>query len=331
MTQYFIHNHNLQRFLLKVLSSRTFYALSGSGGIYSWSRFSTETVGSLEVGKYRAASPVKQFMFPVEELLAGVKPHPVAIMGVKSCDIHLLATSDNIFLGGVAADDFYKQKRADALIISADCTDCLESCFCVKMGVNPYPEKNFDINLSPIKEGFVVECGSNIGENLIGQSPNLFQKAIDQQIHEKAKNRKAMIEKIARQNERFSWKNPKEITEKNSGAKIWKENIAKPCVECDGCRWVCGSCYCFLLGETRNLSDKIRTWDSCQSAGYGRVASGANPMKEKSQRLENYYNCKFLYRYKNFGKFACSGCGRCIDVCPGKIDIRESLEKLYKD
>jgi ferredoxin len=327
--QYFINRQNLSRFLLKVLSARSLFALKEKSADYEWAKFSTDTVEHVVTGRYRAAIPPKMFFFPPSEVLDSPEPFPSAVLGVKSCDIRLLHTSDGIFLGGSAEDDFYKRKRADTLLISADCTDCKDTCFCVKMGLNPWPEKNFDINLSPIAEGFVVECGSNIGEDLVRQSPNLFQKAIDQQTREKEKNRRAVAEKVAAQNSRFDWREPSEIVAASENSTLWKDgSISKTCVECDGCRWVCGSCYCFLLGETQGFWDKTRTWDSCQSAGYARVAGGSNPRREKYQRLRNYYMCKLVYRPKNFGLLACSGCGRCIEVCPGKIDIRESLQKL---
>lgn len=312
-----------------MLGTRSLFALKDNTGDYEWARFSTDTVEHVVTGRFRASAPPKMFFFPASDVLDEPSTFPAAILGVKSCDIRLLHTTDNIFLGGVAEDDFYKRKRADTLIISADCTDCRESCFCVKMGVNPWPEKNFDINLSPITEGFVVECGSNVGEDLVRQSPNLFQKAIEQQTREKEKHRRAVAEKVAAQNARFTWKEFGKIVEETENSALWKDDIAKTCVECDGCRWVCGSCYCFLLGETENFWDKTRTWDSCQSAGYARVAGGANPRRDKYRRLLNYYLCKLVYRPKNFGLAACSGCGRCIEVCPGKIDIRESLQKLF--
>ncbi len=331
MNQFFINNHNIHRFMLKLLSSRAIYALREETGNFYWDRYTTETVGLINIGKYRSITSIKQFFFPVQEFLSDIKSHPLAIVGPKSCDLHLLNTSDKIFLEGMFADDFYKHKRSDALIISSDCTDCKLSCFCTKMDITPYPQKNYDINLSPIKEGYVVDCVSNIGEELIRQSPNLFQKAIEQQLHEKEKNRKDLTEKVKKQNEKFKWEEPLMTVEKNMVSKLWKDEIAKSCVECDGCRYVCGSCYCFLLGETKDFYSKIRTWDSCQSAGYGRVAGGANPRKEKFQRLQNLYNCKMIYRKKNFGNYACSGCGRCIEVCPAKIDIRESLQRITND
>jgi len=344
---YFINKSNLSRFFLKLFSSRRIFGLKpADGGQYLWSEFTSLDVDNLDIGKYRAMEPAKMFFFPSSEILSSkntsgdkksVSPglhdddtaRPIVIAGLKSCDMRLFHTADNIFLGGVAEDDFYKQKRSPSVLITSDCTDARPGCFCTKMGLNPWPEKNFDINLSPIGDGYVAECGSNIGEDLVKQSPNLFQKAIDQQIREREKNRRAIYEKVSSQNSRFTWKEPGKILEDTFLAEIWKTDIARTCVECDGCRWACGSCYCFLLGETDNFWDKIRTWDSCQSTGYARVAGGANPRREKYQRLRNYYMCKLVYRPKNFSLPACSGCGRCIETCPGKIDIRESLQKLF--
>jgi predicted aldo/keto reductase-like oxidoreductase len=37
---------------------------------------------------------------------------------------------------------------------------------------------------------------------------------------------------------------------------------------------------------------------------------------------------KFDFFVDNLKMPACCGCGRCIEVCPGKIDIREVLKDL---
>jgi len=39
---------------------------------------------------------------------------------------------------------------------------------------------------------------------------------------------------------------------------------------------------------------------------------------------------KFDFFVDNLGVPACCGCGRCIEVCPGKIDIREVLKDVAK-
>ncbi|MBI4982929.1 MAG: 4Fe-4S dicluster domain-containing protein [Candidatus Omnitrophica bacterium] len=48
-------------------------------------------------------------------------------------------------------------------------------------------------------------------------------------------------------------------------------------------------------------------------------------------RLRNRYLKKFDFFIDNLGEQGCCGCGRCIDVCPGKIDIRYILRKLYEE
>jgi ferredoxin len=196
------------------------------------------------------------------------------------------------------------------------------------MGGKPYPEKGFDINLTPVRHGYIAEAGSKAAEELIALRKHLFQDPQPYHLKEREQLRQRMVAAVQEANKEFSWRNAEEVMQKGYGSKKWEEDIAKPCVECDACRFACGSCYCFLLGESNAAWSKARTWDSCQSVGYARVAGGGNPRKTKAERLRNMYACKMLYRKQHLGIYACTGCGRCIQVCQGKIDIRKSLEKL---
>ena len=95
---------------------------------------------------------------------------------------------------------------------------------------------------------------------------------------------------------------------------------------------ICDTCHCFLLADRKEDKEnkKMRVWDSCQYANFARVAGGANPMKTRAQRLRNRFLKKFDFFVDNLGMPACCGCGRCIEVCPGKIDLREILKDLAK-
>ncbi len=116
---------------------------------------------------------------------------------------------------------------------------------------------------------------------------------------------------------------------------VWAE-MSETCVGCGACTNICPSCHCFFLAElaphTENRNpagfEKARYWDSCQSAGFARVAAGANPRGKLAERFRNRFYCKLEYKPKNFNLLACTGCGRCIEACQGKIDVREVLSKL---
>ena len=58
-----------------------------------------------------------------------------------------------------------------------------------------------------------------------------------------------------------------------------------------------------------------------------RVAGGANPRRYLYERLRNRFDKKFEFFPNVLGVTGCTGCGRCIEACPGKIDIREVLKK----
>jgi Fe-S oxidoreductase len=74
--------------------------------------------------------------------------------------------------------------------------------------------------------------------------------------------------------------------------------------------------------------DRTRVWDACYEAAYARVGGGANPRAEFIRRFANRFDCKWKEFKRDHGMYACSGCGRCLKACMGKIDIRNVLGEL---
>jgi len=109
----------------------------------------------------------------------------------------------------------------------------------------------------------------------------------------------------------------------------WIDEAAN-CCGCGGCTNICPTCYCIILNDesTGKTFIKERSIDSCQVHGYARVAGGASPRLKMFERFRNRYLCKFNYMPSNFGLLGCTGCGRCIEVCAGKIEFREVLKRI---
>jgi len=290
---------------------------------------------------YRTVEPLKSFFtHPLEKVTSYFtsdkeiidKHEKTIVFGVKSCDIAGHKVQDYVFLEGVEVDSLYRLRRQNTVIISSDCTDFKEVCHCLAWEIMPHPTWGFDLNLSPLNDGYLVEVGSKNGEELIAKYKEYFVAAKDAQICARQAKREALIDRLKRH------LLPQNLVRKDTVQRLVKDGyhldtwqqFMLTCVECGGCNFICDTCHCFLLAdkEKKGQDEKVRIWDACLYANYARVAGGANPNKLRAQRLRYRYTKKFDFFIDNMGIPACCGCGRCIEVCPGKIDIREVLKDL---
>jgi len=292
---------------------------------------------------YRSVEPLKSFFTYTNEKVADYFtqeknitdiPDKTILFGVKSCDIAGHKVQDFVFLEGVEVDSSYRLRRQNTIFISGDCTDFKEVCHCLAWEIMPYPTWGFDLNFSPLSDGYLVEVGSGKGQELIDNCQEFFVLAKETQSAARKVKRDNLVDRLKRH------LLPQNLVTKDSVQKLvkdgynldtWKEFMLT-CVECGGCNFICDTCHCFLLADKKeeHQNQKVRVWDACLYANYARVAGGANPLKMRAQRLRFRYTKKFDFFVDNLGMPACCGCGRCIEVCPGKIDIREVLKDLAK-
>lgn len=253
------------------------------------------------------------------------------IFGVKACDLLGKKVLDTVFLKGEYIDPLYKRLSENTLIISGDCTEALQSCFCTMVGLQPYPEEEYDLNMSPVNGGYLFESGSEEGEQIIKDHLELFTEATEKHLNERDQQRVKLKEIIERQNQDFTTGSRQQIIERNLNAQIWND-ASQTCVECSGCNYVCPSCYCFLLYDQKHNQgiERVKVWDSCFHAGYARMAGGITPRLHLVDRFRNHYYHKFDSFVTNYGFEACAGCGRCIESCLGGIDKREVIKSIER-
>ena len=289
---------------------------------------------------YRAVEPLKAFFTHTQDKAAeyfnqddSITDLPQTIIfGVKSCDIAGHKIQDFVFLEGAEVDSLYRLRRENTIFVSSDCTDFKKVCHCLAWEILPHPTEGFDLNLSPLNEGYLIEVGSQKGEDIIQQYKEYFVIAKDTQIAARKVKRENLIERLKRH------LLPQHLVSKDIVQRLVKEGynldtwqqFMLTCVECGGCNFICDTCHCFLLTDKKegHINKRLKLWDACLYANYARVAGGANPLKRRAQRLRFRFTKKFDFFVDNLGMPACCGCGRCIEVCPGKIDIREILKDL---
>lgn len=292
------------------------------------------------IGEVRAFEPLKAFFSRAREKVAeGFSPdvpystdRPVCIVGTKACDLKGFRIQDHVFKNHDYVDPFYVRAREANLIISADCTCAIDTCFCLALDVKPYPQEAFDINLSPVNGGFVVETGSKKGAAVVESHFRLFDEASEELAIARSEARLRVIKQLEMNIEQNQVPHQDELegaVAKKYEAEIWADE-AKMCVECGACNTICPTCHCFLLYDQKDEENmaRFRIWDSCMIKDFARVAGGGNPRPKLWMRLRNRFEKKFDFFPKVAGMYACTGCGRCISACPAKIDIRRVLKRL---
>ncbi|MBU4348802.1 4Fe-4S dicluster domain-containing protein, partial [bacterium] len=292
----YISSSNFAKFLENLKSDYDVYVPVKKGDQYFYKKY-IDFTDDIVIGEVRAFEPLKSFFFRAREIVAenfkSDIPHtiqkPYCIVGVKACDLKGLQIQDYVFENHDYQDPFYINMRKNNLIISADCTSTIDTCFCLALNVKPYPFENFDINLSMVGEDFIVEVGSQKGKDLIEKYSSLFEKGEKEFISRRDKQRekviKAVEENIKENNipHQDSFKN---IIERGYESNIWADE-GNNCVECGACNTICPTCHCFLLYDQKDKDRmaRLRIWDSCMIKDFAQVAGGANPRPELWMRL----------------------------------------------
>ena len=335
----YISQDNLIKLLNALKAEYKVFVPIKKGGQLFYTRY-TQPTDDIVIGEVRAFEPLKAFYSRAREIVAEgfedniphAKNKPYAIVGVKACDLKGFKIQDFVFKDHDYEDPFYIQARQKNLIISADCTSAIDSCFCLAVGIQPHPKTDFDLNLSQVSGGFVVEVGSMKGQAVVNHHSTYFVDAEQKFIVQRDAIRGSVIaevDKLIKDNDVPEQSLYKGIIEKSYEANIWRDE-AKTCVECGACNTVCPTCHCFLLYDQKDKKRmaRLRIWDSCMIKDFARVAGGANPRPELWMRLRNRFEKKFDFFPRLADVYACTGCGRCISACPAKIDIRKVLKKL---
>jgi sulfhydrogenase subunit beta (sulfur reductase) len=103
-------------------------------------------------------------------------PPRLALIGLRSCELHAIAIQDRVMIGGQYADPDYSARRNNLLIVAVNCTVASATCFCTSMGTGPRAEAGYDIALTEImgrgSHQFLLEIGSETGVELMKTVPH---------------------------------------------------------------------------------------------------------------------------------------------------------------
>lgn len=278
---------------------------------------------------------VKQFFLPQQETLytyknpksadytfekPGKSFPPTVFFGVRPCDLSALLYMDVIFLKD-QRDPFYLQRRQNAVIIGLNCNNPTGNCFCNATKSGPFIDFGYDIQLTDLKDRFLVEADRSRGRDIIDKLQQFFHPAEDKDVH-------AQYQTFLEARGSYSLQvhvdqAVKRLQESPLPEEVWTE-LSERCQDCGGCAYVCPTCTCFTIFD-RPLSDadgeRIRVWDACTFAGFTRMAGDHNPVNHETRAIQQRFLHKFFYDVNQHGRPSCVGCGRCVDMCFGGTDV----------
>ncbi|HVT27972.1 MAG TPA: 4Fe-4S dicluster domain-containing protein, partial [Lacipirellulaceae bacterium] len=297
---------------------------------------------------------LKSFLFPPREtLLESIRQNggwqmtapptevtPLAIIGVRSCDLHALAVQDKVFLGGPYVDPGYKARREKLFVVAVNCRRASATCFCHSMKTGPAVQGNFDLALTELGEHFLVEVGSEKGGDVAGgldwAAASAEQVAQGRGVSEMLEAELQSRETKPRSNEggpreRFmDTTNIHDLLLGNLEHPRWAE-VAERCLACANCTSVCPTCFCVSVEDVSDLSgDNVRrerAWDSCFTMEHSYTNTGVI-RKTTAARYRQWLTHKLATWIDQYGTSGCVGCGRCITWCPVGIDITEEVAAI---
>lgn len=288
-------------------------------GPHSWKQFLFPPLSVVATAERKDNQSSWNMQTPVEDL-----PRH-AFLGVRACELAAIGVQDRVFLEGPWVDPIYKARRESAFIVAVNCTQAAATCFCTSMNTGPKCTAGFDLALTEIDGGFLVECGSAAGETILEQLPTgpaesaHFRAASDAQ--------QQAVDQISKT---LKTDGIRDLLLGNLEHSQW-EDIGNRCLSCTNCTMVCPTCFCSTVKDVSDLSgnhvDRERQWDSCFNIDFSYMNGGV-VRNSVASRYRQWLTHKLASWHDQFGESGCVGCGRCITWCPPGIDLTAEVAAI---
>jgi sulfhydrogenase subunit beta (sulfur reductase) len=255
-------------------------------------------------------------------------PPEFAFLGVRACELAAMKIQDRVFIGGPYVDPIYQKRRERALVIAVNCSQAASTCFCTSMNTGPRCTNGFDLALTELSDGFVIESATPAGQAIVDQLA--ARLATEENLKAAETARQQAVDQITKQ---MNTTGIRDLLLLNLDHARW-DDVASRCLSCTNCTMVCPTCFCSTVTEVSDLSgdhvERHRQWDSCFNLEFTYMNGGVVRDNTRN-RYRQWMTHKLATWIDQFGSSGCVGCGRCIAWCPVGIDLTEEVAAIRKD
>ena len=287
-----------------------------------------ENRSSITLSYVRAINSPREFLLPDGEALYSydvntlecrfeLPGEKMVFFGVHLCDANAIKYLDLALMSGSSPPDpMYKARRENSAVISIECCEWDDRCFCASVGGGELPEDVADLHLKPLSDGgYAVKVLSEKGRMILSMLGKELE-AYSDEWKPFAPRQRRYFESMVLEN----LENEFYVLMRDA------KGYVDLCVKCGSCTQQCPTCFCFDIQEQadpHNLSTyrRVRRKMSCQRMYFSLVSGDIVVLKEKEERFKWRLLHKFPFSKKRFGIWGCVGCGRCITFCPAEIDM----------
>ena len=254
---------------------------------------------------------------------------PLALVGVRACELHAMAIQDRVLCDGPFADADYRERRQRAFIVAVNCAQAAPTCFCTSMAAGPQVESGHDLALTELLDDgghrFVVEVGSERGASVLAQLQ--WRAPAPAELAAAAAVPAGVAAAITRRLDRTA---AAAGLAGQPGHPHWQA-VADRCLSCGNCTAVCPTCFCTTVEDRSGLDGdataRWRRWDSCFTTEFTYTHGHCTRCSPRA-RYRQWLTHKLSTWHAQFGSPGCVGCGRCIVWCPVGIDITAEASAL---
>ncbi|OFX14234.1 MAG: hypothetical protein A2Z18_06740 [Armatimonadetes bacterium RBG_16_58_9] len=253
----------------------------------------------------------------IESVIPEDKPR--VMMGMWLADAQAIQVLDRVFLDEKFKDPYYAARRENTVLVATMPAEPRWSWFSSSCDDVETWKANVDAIMYDLGDSYYFEVTSDKGEALLESGeftkPSDSDTARKNEIWDAFKNFNVLPFADEKLYERLAWENP-----------VWEE-IARKCIACGACSYMCPSCSCFDMQDEAcgTCVERYRCRDTCQFEDFTLMGAGHNPRSDQLPRSRQRLLHKFKYQHEQFGVVGCTGCGRCVEMCPVNVDIRDIL------